>query len=81
MHKCYFLPLLVKLVFDVDVVSSFRIQSTWVVRYRNKKGEAYVVYWQFSLKKPWLLPKYDPDFVEGWPLCGWLFFYFGKTKD
>lgn len=45
-------------------------------------GDMYSVYWQFSLKKPWLLPKYEPEFGESKiPLYGWLFFYFGRKKE
>lgn len=47
---------------------------------KNSNGDMYSVYWQFSLKDPWLLPKYDPNFCSG-PLYGWLFFYFGREKE
>lgn len=51
----------------------------WILnRNTNKIDNAYI---QFSLKDPWWIPKYNPNFLNGkCPLFGWLFFYFGKTE-
>jgi hypothetical protein len=47
-----------------------------------KTKEAYSIYFQFSLKDPWLLPKCDKHFGKGdYPLYGWLFFYFGRETE
>lgn len=57
-----------------------RIRFTWLFTIANfKSKEIYDIYFQFSLKDPWLLPKYDPHFGKtDTPLYGWLFFYFGR---
>ena len=81
-YDCRILSLLIQMIFGVDVQFCRRYRATWMVMYQRKDGKRYSVYWQFSLKKPWLLPKYDPEFGESKiPLYGWLFFYFGKTKE
>jgi len=45
-----------------------------------KTQECYEWYVQFSFKKPWWIPRYNPYFLNDgkWPLAGWLFFYFGR---
>lgn len=43
--------------------------------------ECYEVYFQFSLKDPWWLPKHEQEFGKSKiPLYGWLFFYFGRRS-
>lgn len=64
-QDCKLLPFLVEFFFGVEVIFAIRLRATWM---------------QFSLKDPWLLPKYDPNFCSG-PLYGWLFFYFGKKRE
>ena len=51
----------------------------WILnKNTNKINNAYI---QFSLKNPWCIPKYNPNFLNGnCPLFGWLFFYFGKNE-
>jgi hypothetical protein len=45
-----------------------------------KTQEVYYLYFQLSLKNPWWLPKYEPNFSSAnIPLYGWLFFYFGRV--
>lgn len=52
----------------------------WLLEDKQTK-EIENVYVQFSLKDPWWIPKYDPNFADGTiPLHGWLFFYFGRSK-
>lgn len=80
--NCRILTFLIKTIFDVNVQFCQRYRATWMVMYQKRDGQQYSVYWQFSLKKPWLLPKYDPEFgKDKVPLYGWLFFYFGKTRE
>ena len=79
-QDCKLLPFLVEFFFGVEVIFAIRLRATWMVAYKNSNGDIYSVYWQFSLKDPWLLPKYDPNFCSG-SLYGWLFFYFGKKKE
>jgi hypothetical protein len=57
-----------------------RHRGTFLFAFANfKTQECYEWFFQFSLKDPWLLPKYDPYYLNGkWPLAGWLFFYFGR---
>ena len=81
-QDCKLLPFLVEFFFGVEVIFAIRLRATWMVDYKNSNGDMYSVYWQFSLKKPWLLPKYEPEFGESKiPLYGWLFFYFGRKKE
>lgn len=47
-----------------------------------KTKEAYSIYIQFSLTDPWWLPRYKPHYSKiNIPLCGWLFFYFGRQTE
>ncbi|MCB7508718.1 hypothetical protein G7B22_28815 [Blautia sp. MSK.20.9] len=81
-YDCRILATIIQTFFGVNVKFCHRIRTTWMVLYNQKNGEQYSVYWQFSLKKPWLLPKYEPEFGESKvPLYGWLFFYFGRKKE
>lgn len=49
----------------------------YVVNFRRKTMFRY--YFQFSFKKPWLLPGFQKNYENlGFDLYGWLFFYFGK---
>ena len=73
-QDCKLLPFLIEFFFGVEVIFAIRLRATWRVAYKNSNGDIYSVYWQFSLKDPWLLPKYGPNFCSG-PLYGWLFFY------
>ena len=53
-----------------------------IMKVNFKTKEVYSVYLQFSLKDPWLFPKYEPHFgTADIPLYGWLFFYFGRYTD
>lgn len=79
-QDCKLLPFLIEFFFGVEAICATRLRATWMVAYKNSNGDMYSVYWQFSLKDPWLLPKYDPNFCSG-PLYGWLFFYFGREKE
>lgn len=65
------------------LIKHVKIRHTHGFLYANFKTlELKLIYFQFSLKDPWLLPHYKrkrngSDF----PLTGWLFFYFGiKTE-
>ena len=51
----------------------------WILnKNTNKINNSYI---QFSLKNPWWIPKYNPNFLNGnCPLFWWLFFYFGKNE-
>lgn len=81
-QDCKLLPFLIEFFFGVEVICATRLRATWMVAYKNSNGDMYSVYWQFSLKMPWLLPKYEPEFGESKvPLYGWLFFYFGRKKE
>ena len=64
-QDCKLLPFLVEFFFGVEVIFAIRLRATWMVDYKNSNGDIYSVYWQFSLKDPWLLPKYDPNFCSG----------------
>lgn len=65
------------------ILSAKRKNLTWQFIVANfKTKEVRSVYFQFSLKDPWWLPKYDPHFGKAdIPLWGWLFFYFGGRKE
>ena len=65
------------------IVSVKRVKLTWNVLCVNfRTGEVYSVYVHFSLHDPWLFPRYDPHFGSiDVPLCGWLFFYFGRDTE
>lgn len=80
--NCKILATLIEFFFGVEVSFALRLRTTWIVLYRNSRGEEYSVYWQLSLKDPWLVPRYNPEFgKDKQPLYGWLFFYFGKHKE
>ena len=80
--KCKVLAALIEILFGVEVSFALRLRTSWIVLYRNSKGEEYTVYWQLSLKNPWWIPRYNPEFGKGQqPLYGWLFFYFGKHRE
>lgn len=72
-----------RLVTKTNILAVQRKRFTWMVSYKNAEGQLSQVYWQFSLKEPWLIPHFD-DGTSGsragmLPLYGWLFFYFGKN--
>ena len=80
--KCKVLAALIEILFGVEVSFALRLHTSWIVLYKNSKGEEYTVYWQLSIKNHWWVPRYDPAFGKGQqPLYGWLFFYFGKHKE
>ena len=59
-----------------------RIRGSFMWFVLNKKtNKINKIYCQFSLKDPWWIPKYDPNYLDGkLPLYGWLFFYFGYKE-
>lgn len=72
-----------RLVTKTNILAVQRKRFTWMVSYKNAEGQLSQVYWQLSLKEPWLIPHFD-DGTSGHragklPLYGWLFFYFGKN--
>lgn len=72
-----------RLVTKTNILTVQRKRFTWMVSYKDAEGRLSQVYWQFSLKEPWLIPHFD-DGTSGpradrLPLYGWLFFYFGKN--
>ena len=72
-----------RFVTKTNILAVRRKRCTWMVSYKNTEGKLSQVYWQFSFKKPWLIPHFD-DGTSGprtgmLPLYGWLFFYFGKN--
>ena len=54
-QDCKLLPFLIEFFFEVEVIFATRLRATWMVAYKNSNGDMYSVYWQFSLKDPWLL--------------------------
>lgn len=43
--------------------------------------ECYGIYFQFSLKDPWWIPRHKENYLgKGFDLTGWLFFYFGRKS-
>ena len=74
-----------RLVTKTNILTVQRKRFTWMVSYKDAEGRLSQVYWQFSLKEPWLIPHFD-DGTSGpragrLPLYGWLFFYFGKNTS
>ena len=72
-----------RFVTRTNILTVQRKRLTWMVSYKDAEGQFSQVYWQFSLKEPWLIPHFD-DGTSGpragrLPLYGWLFFYFGKN--
>jgi len=67
-------------MFNRKLLFAKRHRGTFMFAFVNfKTQECYEWYFQFSLKKPWWIPKYDPYYLNGkWPLAGWLLFYFGR---
>lgn len=83
--RCSGLENFLKNVVGLNNVCVQRKNFTWMVSYKNVEGKLSLVYWQLSLKDPWWIPHYDDGTCgkrEGQlPLCGWLFFYFGKNTE
>mgnify|MGYP003228585082 FL=1 len=72
-----------RFITKTNILTVQRKRFTWMVSYKDAEGHFSQVYWQFSLKEPWLIPHFD-DGTSGpradrLPLYGWLFFYFGKN--
>lgn len=67
-------------MFNCKLLFVKRYRGTFMFAFVNfKTQECYEWYFQFSLKKPWWILKYDPWYLNGkLPLAGWLFFYFGR---
>ncbi len=68
-------------MFNRKLLLAKRHRGTFLFAFVNfKTQECYEWYVQFTLKKPWWIPRYDPYFLNDgkWPLAGWLFFYFGR---
>jgi len=62
------------------IIDFRRIRHTigWTI-VNFKTQECYDLYFQLSLKKPWLIPHYEREVGKTkMPLYGWLFFYFGR---
>lgn len=57
-----------------------RIGGTFMVHVANyKKKTMFRYFFQFSFKKPWLIPGVERNYNKlEFDLYGWLFFYFGK---
>lgn len=64
----------------IKIYAKFHKSGTFaitVANFKHKTIEDYIL--QFSLKKPWLLPKVERNYENlGHDLYGWLFVYFGK---
>lgn len=67
-------------IFNKKVLFKKRLGGTFLFAIADiNTQECYQWYFQFSLKDPWWLPRYEAEFGEDKsPLCGWLFFYFGR---
>lgn len=71
-----------RFITKTNILTVQRKRFTWMVSYKDAEGQFSQVYWQFSLKEPWLIPHFD-DGTSGpragrLPLYGWLFFLFWK---
>lgn len=42
--KCKILAALIEILFGVEVSFALRLRTSWIVLYRNSKGEEYTVY-------------------------------------
>lgn len=51
-----------RLVTKTNILAVQRKRFTWMVSYKNAEGQLSQVYWQFSLKEPWL--KYHISTME-----------------
>lgn len=60
-----------------------RVSHTYGFLYANFKTlEIKSMYFQFSLKDPWLIPHYESESGKSkTPLFGWLFFYVGIATE
>lgn len=60
-----------------------QIRHTYCIVYINfKTFEIKSIYFQASLKNPWLIPHYEPSHgTSNLPLAGWLFWYAGCTTE
>ena len=57
-----------------------QLKHTYGIVYVNFKTlESKYLYFQTSLKDPWLIPHYDPSYK--FPIAGWLFWFAGCTTD
>lgn len=68
----------------IKILGVMRKHTTVMVTVVNfKTGEMFSLYFQFSLKHPWWIPRYDPHYGENLdiPLWGWLCFYFGRETN
>lgn len=65
------------------IINIVRKRFTWnIMKINFKTKEAYSIYFQFSLKDPWIFPKHEPHFGKtDISLYGWLFFYFGRQTE
>ena len=67
---------------NIKILTFKRKRGTFwfnIVNFKTK--EAYSLYFQFSLEKPWLIPHYEENYSNlNIPLYGWLFFYFGRES-
>lgn len=60
-----------------------QIRHTYCIVYINfKTFEIKSLYFQASMKNPWLIPHYEPSYgSSSLPLAGWLFWYAGCTTE
>lgn len=59
-----------------------QIRHTYCIVYINfKTFEIKSLYFQASMKNPWLIPHYEPSHDSSLPLAGWLFWYAGCTTE
>ena len=64
---------------DCLLIQFKQINHTYCIVYVNFKTlEIKSLYFQTSMKDPWLIPHYESDRV---PLAGWLFWYAGCKTD
>lgn len=57
-----------RLVTRTNILTVQRKRFTWMVSYKDAEGQFSQVYWQFSLKEPWLIPHFDDGTsrFQGW---------------
>lgn len=67
-------------MFNIKILDKRKVGHTYGCTIVNfKTQECYDLYFQVSLKDPWLIPRYRREFGKAkMPLYGWLFFYCGR---
>lgn len=64
----------------LKIIGKERLYGTFGLTLCNFKTKVINLYiFQFSLKKPWLIPHVERNYESKSDLYGWLFFYFSKS--